>query len=41
MGAVWFNGPASLGVIATQELSMSPATTAEQVNGFSLWVARR
>jgi pyruvate dehydrogenase (quinone) len=27
-------------VTATQELSMPPAITAEQVKGFSLWVLR-
>jgi pyruvate dehydrogenase (quinone) len=35
------NGPAVLDVVtATQELSMPPAITAEQVKGFSLWVLR-
>jgi len=35
------DGPAVLDVVtATQELSMPPAITAEQVNGFSLWVLR-
>jgi pyruvate dehydrogenase (quinone) len=34
-------GPAVLDVVtATQELSMPPAITAEQVKGFSLWVLR-
>ena len=35
------DGPAVLDVVtATQELSMPPAITAEQVKGFSLWVLR-
>jgi pyruvate dehydrogenase (quinone) len=36
-----FDGPAVLDVVtATQELSMPPTITAEQVKGFSLWVLR-
>jgi pyruvate dehydrogenase (quinone) len=35
------DGPAVLDVVtATQELSMPPTITAEQVKGFSLWVLR-
>jgi pyruvate dehydrogenase (quinone) len=40
-GILAHNGPAVLDVVtATQELSMPPAITAEQVKGFSLWVLR-
>src|SRR5277367_5669792 len=36
-----YDGPAVLDVVtATQELSMPPTITAEQVKGFSLWVLR-
>jgi pyruvate dehydrogenase (quinone) len=36
-----YNGPAVLDVVtATQELSMPPTITAEQIKGFSLWVLR-
>ena len=35
------DGPAVLDVVtATQELSMPPTITAEQIKGFSLWVLR-
>ena len=36
-----YDGPAVLDVVtATQELSMPPTITVEQVKGFSLWVLR-
>src|SRR6187402_101679 len=40
-GVLAHDGPALLDVVtATQELSMPPAITAEQIKGFSLWVLR-
>jgi pyruvate dehydrogenase (quinone) len=36
-----YDGPAVLDVVtATQELSMPPTITVEQIKGFSLWVLR-